>query len=65
MPASLSPLQKQVARALAGGAEVPEVSRALSRSVYTIERQVDAVYAAFGVRSRSEFLASARQLGMA
>jgi DNA-binding CsgD family transcriptional regulator/tetratricopeptide (TPR) repeat protein len=65
MPASLSPLQKQVARALAGGAEVPEVSRALSRSVYTIERQVEAVYAAFGVRSRSEFLTSARQLGMA
>jgi DNA-binding CsgD family transcriptional regulator len=65
MPASLSPLQKQVARALAGGAEVPEVSRALSRSVYTIERQVEAVYAAFGVRSRSEFLDSARQSGMA
>jgi DNA-binding CsgD family transcriptional regulator/tetratricopeptide (TPR) repeat protein len=65
MPATLSPLQRQVARTLAGGAEIAEVSRALSRSIYTIERQVAAVYEAFGVRTRAEFLASARGLGLA
>ncbi|HTW85156.1 MAG TPA: hypothetical protein VMD91_13895 [Candidatus Sulfotelmatobacter sp.] len=65
MPATLSPLQKQVAHALAGGAEVGDLSRSLSRSIYTIERQIAAVYQAFGVKTRSEFLASARALGMA
>jgi DNA-binding NarL/FixJ family response regulator/tetratricopeptide (TPR) repeat protein len=65
MPATLSPFQRQVARTLAGGAEIAEVSRALSRSIYTIERQVAAVYEAFGVRTRAEFLASARGLGLA
>jgi|SRR5580658_2480193 tetratricopeptide (TPR) repeat protein/DNA-binding CsgD family transcriptional regulator len=65
MPATLSPFQRQVARTLAGGAEIAEVSRALSRSIYTIERQAAAVYEAFGVRSRAEFLVSARGLGLA
>jgi len=65
MSATLSPLQRQVARALCGGAETVDISRSLSRSLYTIERQIAAVYDAFGVRTRAEFLASARGLGMA
>ncbi|MGD0050784.1 MAG: hypothetical protein ABSD03_03050 [Vulcanimicrobiaceae bacterium] len=65
MPAALSPFQRQVARTLAGGAEIADISRALSRSMYTIERQVAAVYEAFGVRTRAEFLDSARGLGLA
>lgn len=65
LPVGLSPFQQQVARGLAGGAELVELSRSLSRSLYTIERQVTAVYEAFGVGSRSEFLASARAIGLA
>jgi DNA-binding CsgD family transcriptional regulator len=65
MPAALSPLQRQIAHALASGAEIADVSRALSRSIYTIERQVAGVYSAFGVKSRAEFLASARAVGSA
>lgn len=65
MSATLSPLQRQIARALCGGAETVEISRSLSRSLYTIERQIAAVYDAFGVRTRAEFLASARNLGLA
>lgn len=61
----LSPLQRQVARALCGGAEMAEISRSLSRSIYTIERQIAAVYDVFGVRTRAEFVASARGLGLA
>jgi DNA-binding CsgD family transcriptional regulator len=37
----------------------------LSRSIYTIERQIAAVYDVFGVRTRAEFVASARGLGLA
>jgi DNA-binding NarL/FixJ family response regulator len=65
MPVTLSPLQRQIARALAGGAEIADVSRRLSRSIYTIEQQINAIYGAFGVKSRAEFLVTARQAGVA
>jgi DNA-binding CsgD family transcriptional regulator len=61
---TLSPLQRQVARALCGGAELTEISRSLSRSIYTIERQIAAVYDVFGVRTQAEFLTSARSVGL-
>jgi DNA-binding NarL/FixJ family response regulator len=65
MPRTLSPLQRQIARALWSGAELMELSRRFSRSLYTIERQVADVYAAFEVRSRGELLEVAQTRGLA
>jgi hypothetical protein len=65
MPRTLSPLQRQIARALWSGAELIELSRRFSRSLYTIERQVADVYAAFEVRSRGELLEVAQTRGLA
>ena len=64
MPAQLSPFQRQVARALWGGADVVELSRRFSRSIYRIERQIETVYAAFGVSSRNALLDEARTRGL-
>lgn len=64
MPRQLSPLQRQIARALWSGNEPPELSRRFSRSLYTIERQILAVYGAFGVGSRSELIDEARRRGL-
>jgi DNA-binding CsgD family transcriptional regulator len=60
MPAQLSPLQKQIARALCTGADAAELSRRFSRSMFTIERQISAVLDAFGVTSKSALLREAR-----
>src|ERR1035437_1405669 len=65
MPAHLSPLQRQLARAVWAGADPAELSRRFSRSVYTIERQIDAILTAFGVSSRSELLDEARRRELA
>ncbi len=65
MPAQLSPLQRQIARATWSGAEPRELSRRFSRSVYRIERQIEAVFNAFGVRTRTELLDEARRRGLA
>jgi DNA-binding CsgD family transcriptional regulator len=65
LPASLSPLQRQVARALWTGADTTELSRRFSRSIYTIQRQVDAVFDAFGVNSRTGLIQEARRRGLA
>jgi DNA-binding CsgD family transcriptional regulator len=64
MPRVLSPLQQQIARALVSGAELAELSRRFSRSLYTIERQVADVFAAFEVRSRAELLEVAQARGL-
>ncbi|GAC1573676.1 MAG: hypothetical protein NVS3B7_05200 [Candidatus Elarobacter sp.] len=64
MPRDLTPLQRQIARALWAGATPPELSRRFSRSVYTIEQQIVGVLAAFGVASRSELLHEARARGL-
>jgi len=65
MPEQLSPFQRQIARALWGGADVTELSRRFSRSIYRIERQIETVYAAFGVSSRNALLDEARSRGLA
>lgn len=65
MPRQLSPLQRQIARAIWSGADVKQISERFSRSLYTIERQVAAVYEAFGVSSRPALLQAAHGLGLA
>ncbi len=65
MPAQLSPLQRQIARALMSGADVAELSRRFSRSAYTIERQIEAVQQAFGASSRAAFMQEARRRRLA
>ncbi|HTW83205.1 MAG TPA: hypothetical protein VMD91_03930 [Candidatus Sulfotelmatobacter sp.] len=65
MPRTLSPFQKQIVRALINGADVSELSRRFSRSLYTIERQVSEVYSAFDVRTRGELLDVAQARGLA
>ena len=65
MPVQLSPLQRQIARALWGGADVAELSRRFSRSMFTIEKQIAAVLQAFGVSSRAALLDEARQRRLA
>ena len=65
MPEQLSPFQRQIARALWGGADLTELSRRFSRSIYRIERQIETVYAAFGVASRNALLDEARSRGLA
>ena len=64
MPSQLSPLQRQIARALWSGAQPPDLSRRFSRSVYRIQHQIDAVYHAFGVTSRNTLLEEARRRGL-
>jgi hypothetical protein len=65
MPQQLSPVQRQIARALWSGAELPELSRRFSRSLYRMERQADAVFTAFGVDSAAELYDEARRRGLA
>ena len=65
MPTQLSPFQRQIARAVWSGADLTELSRRFSRSIYRIERQIETVYAAFGVSSRSALLDAARARGLA
>jgi tetratricopeptide (TPR) repeat protein len=65
MPRGLTPLQRQIARALWSGAEPAELSQRFSRSLYTIERQIAEIYAAFGVTTRSTLLEQARSRGLA
>jgi hypothetical protein len=65
LPTALSPFQRQVARALWSGAEPTELSRRFSRSMYTIQHQIDAVFDAFGVGSRGALLQEARRRGLA
>ena len=65
MPEQLSPVQRQIARAVWQGAHPAELSRRFSRSVYRIERQIQAVYTAFGVSSRAELYDEALRRGLA
>ncbi len=65
MPRELNPLQRQMVRAMWSGADPGELSRRFSRSAYTVERHVAAIYAAFGVGSRTELLELARSRGVA
>jgi hypothetical protein len=65
MPPQLSPVQRQIARALWSGVDLAELSGRFSRSLFRIQRQVDAVYAAFGVTTRTALHEEARQRGLA
>jgi DNA-binding NarL/FixJ family response regulator len=49
----LSQIQRQIALAFCQGADIMELSRRFSRSSFTIGKQLEAVYAAFGVASRT------------
>ncbi|HET6896495.1 MAG TPA: hypothetical protein VFH72_14010 [Candidatus Baltobacteraceae bacterium] len=51
--AGLTPTQRQIAIAHCQGLDNEELSRRFSRSTYTIEKQLEGIYAAFGVRSRA------------
>jgi DNA-binding CsgD family transcriptional regulator len=64
MPVALTPLQRQIARALWNGLDTSEISRRMSRSIYTIERQIAAVLEAFRVGSKAELLTMAHQQGL-
>jgi hypothetical protein len=61
MPARLSPLQRQIARALWSGADTAELSRRFSRSMFTIEKQIANILEAFGVSSRAALHDEARR----
>ncbi|GAC1501334.1 MAG: hypothetical protein NVS1B14_05680 [Vulcanimicrobiaceae bacterium] len=52
--AGLSNAQRQIALAICEGLEVPELSKRFSRSFSAITKQVDSVYAAFGVSTPHE-----------
>jgi DNA-binding NarL/FixJ family response regulator len=65
LPRRLSPLQRQITRALLRGSEATDLSRRFSRSMYTIERQIVEIFEAFGVNSRGELLHVARARGLA
>ncbi len=64
MPEQLSPLQRQIARALWGGADPRDLSRRFSRSLFRIERQIASVYDAFGVSSRTGLHDEAQRRGL-
>ncbi|HEY9180625.1 MAG TPA: hypothetical protein VIO32_07880 [Candidatus Baltobacteraceae bacterium] len=49
----LTPTQRQIAIAHCQGVDNEELSRRFSRSTFTIEKQLEGIYAAFGVRSRA------------
>lgn len=49
----LTPTQRQMALAHCQGVDNEELSRRFSRSTFTIEKQLEGIYAAFGVRSRA------------
>lgn len=65
MPAQLSALQRQIARALCSGADAAELSRRFSRSQFTIERQIEIVLRAFGVTTRAGLADEARRRQLA
>jgi DNA-binding CsgD family transcriptional regulator len=58
--ARLSTREREVARALAGGASNEELARALSIRLYTAKDHVRAVFAKLGVSSRLELVAARR-----
>lgn len=64
MPPQLSPLQRQIARALFAGGDPAGMSKRFSRSRYTIDRQVEAVLDAFGVTGRTALVEEARKRGL-
>jgi tetratricopeptide (TPR) repeat protein len=62
---SLSPLQRQIARAHWSGLDIDGLSRRFSRSLYTVERHLSEIYAAFGVASAAALRDEALRRGIA
>jgi len=50
--ANLNPLQRQIAIGLGQGLDIDQLSQRFSRSTFTIENQIGAIYSALGVKSR-------------
>jgi len=62
---SLTPLQRQLARAHWSGMDLDSLSQRFSRSLYTIERHIADIYAAFGVTSSGGLRDQALSRGLA
>jgi tetratricopeptide (TPR) repeat protein len=62
---SLTPLQRQLARSHWSGMNIDQLSQRFSRSLYTIERHVADIYAAFGVKSADGLRDQALSRGLA
>jgi len=60
----LTPMQRQVAIALSQGADLDELSHKFSRSRFTLEKQIEIIFAALGVQSRHALRAELRQRKM-
>ncbi len=57
----LTPMQRQIAIALSQGADFDELSHRFSRSQFTLEKQIEIIFAALGVQSRHALRAELRQ----
>jgi len=60
----LTPMQRQIAIALSQGADLDELSHKFSRSRFTLEKQIETIFAALGVQSRHALRAELRQRKM-
>jgi DNA-binding CsgD family transcriptional regulator len=60
----LTPMQRQIAIALSQGADLDELSHRFSRSRFTLEKQIEIIFAALGVESRPALRAELRQRKM-
>ncbi len=60
----LTPMQRQIAIALSQGADLDDLSHQFSRSRFTLEKQIEVIFAALGVESRHALRAELRQRKM-
>lgn len=61
---ALSPTQRQIAVAFCQGTDMEELSRRFSRSVFTLQKQVDAIYAALNVKTRMDLRKELQRRGL-
>jgi DNA-binding NarL/FixJ family response regulator len=61
----LTPMQRQVARAMWEGLDARRLSERFSRSLYTIEREMNVVYGVFGTKSVAGLREIAMKRGLA
>lgn len=59
----LTPMQRQIAAAVAEGLDIEQLSQRFSRSAYTIEKQIDSIVTALGLTSRAALRAELRKRG--
>jgi DNA-binding CsgD family transcriptional regulator len=62
--ANLTSLQRQIAIGIGQGLEIDELSQRFSRSTFTIENQIDAIYTALGVKSRHALRSELQRKGV-